>query len=297
MRHAYHAVLHGVALTLLSACCSTLLTGSQPQLPADAPGWMPGAAPRWIGPEDSPKAALLVHGFLGCGENFGELPGALAEDGWRVRLMLLPGHGTRPRDILGVTAEQWAAAVAEEYEALRKEHGTVLLVGHSLGGALATLTAARAEQAPDGLVLAAPYFGVAHRWWYGLRPETWLALAQPVLPWTYKGKLFMQVNRPEAKDVVQSYAWAPTAAMAEVMRVGQWVNEPNIRAGVACPVLWIHAPDDRAAAYEAAAAAVDAMTGTVRRLRLERSNHLIFHDYERDDVVEANRDFAHRATP
>lgn len=291
MKHSMHAVSHAMTLAILSACCSTVLPGSQAQ-PGLQPGYMPGAAPQWLGPAGSRRAALLVHGFLGCGENLGSLPQALADAGWRVRVMLLPGHGTRSRDIMGVSAEEWRLAVEREYAALCERHGEVLVVGHSLGGALAALAAAKAERPPCGLVLCAPYFGVAHRWWYGLRPETWLAIARPVIPWTYKGKLFMQVNRPEAKDVVQSYPWAPTSAMGEVMRVGQWVNSDETLQGVTCPVLWIHAPGDRAAAYEAAEWATKRMSGEVEHLRLDRSNHLIFHDYEREAVVERIIEFS-----
>src|SRR5690606_21253255 len=62
-------------------------------------GIMLGAEPHDLGPEDATKAALFVHGIAGCGNNFREVPDRLAAEGWRVRVLLLPGHGTSPKDL------------------------------------------------------------------------------------------------------------------------------------------------------------------------------------------------------
>ena len=129
----------------------------------------PGARPRTLGPADAELAVLCVHGFVGGANNFGALPEALAAKGWRVHCMRLPGHGTRARDLKRVTADELRDAVEAETTRLLKQHENVVLAGHSMGGALSTLVAAGKSAA--GLVLAAPYFGVPHRWYYLMRPE------------------------------------------------------------------------------------------------------------------------------
>ncbi|HDP34785.1 MAG TPA: alpha/beta fold hydrolase [Candidatus Hydrogenedentes bacterium] len=105
-------------------------------------GIMEGAAPRTLGPENTDKAILFVHGFSGTPNNFHDLPDQVAEAGWRVRVMLLPGHGTSPREFEKTSAEQLRQGVADELAPLRERYKTVVLVGHSMGGALATLTTA-----------------------------------------------------------------------------------------------------------------------------------------------------------
>jgi carboxylesterase len=259
-------------------------------------GILRGAEELLLGPEESPKAALLVHGFLGGSSNFGELPSALAERGWRVHAMRLPGHGTSPRDFERAPVDTLITAVQKELAKLSQRHDTVLVVGHSMGGALSTL--AVAEHGADGLVLAAPYFGVTYHWYYGLKPETWSKVTQPFVRWVYKGDFFMQVNRKEAKSEIVSYTWTPTRALVTLRDIGHRAGDPGVIEAIACPVLHIHSSGDVAASYSAAANAVAGMTqARAETLTLKRSNHHVFWDYERDEVVTAILEFAETVSP
>lgn len=255
-----------------------------------ASGLLVGAAPQELGPEDAPCAALFIHGFVGCGQNFGDAPRLLAEQGWRVRVMLLPGHGTSPRDLEQVSADAFLDAVRVELAALRARYGTVVLAGHSMGGALAALAAS--ESHVDGLVLAAPYFGVTKRWYYVLPPETWLDISAPFIRWLYKGKLFLQVNRREAKNSIVSYVWVPTRAACVLTELGRRAGSRETLAKIDCPVLLLLAAGDAAASPEAARSAVDAMPSSHKECQVfSRSNHHLFFDYERDAVNQALLDF------
>ena len=82
-------------------------------------GILIGAEPRDLGPVDAPVAVLFVHGFVGAGNNFADLPDRVAAEGSRVRVMRLPGHGTSPHDLKRVTADELLMAVFGEIEALR----------------------------------------------------------------------------------------------------------------------------------------------------------------------------------
>jgi carboxylesterase len=258
-----------------------------------ATGIIVGAEPRDLGPADSTRAALLVHGYVGCGRDFGELPERLAAQGWRVRVMLLPGHGTRARELSKQTPDSQYMAVKEELIRLKAKHKTVVLVGFSMGGALSVLAAG--EEKPDALVLAAPYFGVTHHWYYGLHPETWAKLTCGPIRWVYKGKLFLQLNRRENADKVISYAVFPTHAAVMLAGIGERAKTPEALGAVKCPVLMLHSPHDKAASPKEAEKAFKRIGSTDKRLVwFERSNHHLFWDYDNEQVLSEITSFLSR---
>ncbi|GMV93496.1 MAG: carboxylesterase [Candidatus Hydrogenedentota bacterium] len=254
-------------------------------------GFMLGAEPRDLGPEDATKAALFVHGYAGCGNNFRDVPDRLAEEGWRVRVLLLPGHGTSPRDLEHISADTLIDTVVAEAETLREEHGKVILVGHSMGSALSTIAASQTKV--DGLVLGGAYFGVTHRWYYGLRPETWTVIGSRLVRWVYKGDLFLQVDDRSVKDDIICYTWLPTQSGVMLNDLGRRVRAPEVLNNVNCPVLMLHSHGDVAASPEAAERAFEGMAATDKELVwLPNSNHHIYWDYDRDQVEREIAKFA-----
>src|SRR5690606_22728116 len=103
---------------------------------------------------DPHRALLLIHGYNDSPASLDDIARALHAAGWTVRLPLLPGHGRSLEAWDAWTGEEAVAAVRAEYAALRATHGTVVVGGLSMGGALATWLAAEADV--DGLVLFAP---------------------------------------------------------------------------------------------------------------------------------------------
>jgi carboxylesterase len=266
---------------------SFLIDPADRRAPRDsATGVMLGAEERNLGPEDAPGAVLFVHGFAGAGNNFNELPERLAAKGWRVRVMRLPGHGTSPRDLENVTAGELLDAVLSETKALREKHAHVVLVGHSMGGALSTLTAAQIPV--DGIVLGGAYFGMTDRWYYGMKPERWTKVGSVISRWAYKGRLFTQVNRKEAKKQIVSYTWIPTKTGVMLIDLGRRANDIGTLSRVTCPVLMIHSHGDIAASPKAAEHAFKAMASDKKRLLwFDRSNHHIYWDYDAEAVAKA----------
>jgi len=249
-------------------------------------GILIGAEPRDLGPGDATAAVLLVHGILGGGSNFGELPDRLVEAGAHVRIMRLPGHGTTPTDLAKTSPDELFQAVLAEARALRARHEKVIVIGHSMGGTLSTLVAAAPDTNLDGLILAAPYFGVTHRWYYGLRPEQWTKLTSPVVRWTYKGKPFFGLNRREAIPDILSYRWTPAKGFLTMIELGERANETQTLDAVTCPVLMLHGQDDRAAALGEARRAFEAMASETKTFTtLENSDHHLFWDHDRERVI------------
>ena len=130
-------------------------------------------APDCTGPE---TGLLLIHGLADTPFVFRDLADALAERCVRVRTLLLPGHGTRPGDLVMAESEHWFAMARAQAERFAGEVDRLYVGGHSMGGAIATVLALEHE-AVRGLVAIAPSWELN-----GLRDYLWLAtLLEPFL--------------------------------------------------------------------------------------------------------------------
>ncbi|WP_409310081.1 alpha/beta fold hydrolase [Pectobacterium sp. B1J-3] len=114
--------------------------------------------PQEMRPTGSPtKGILLVHGLGDSPGSFSDIMPRLAAQGFLVRTVLLPGHGTRPADMLHITVDDWRSVVAEQSAILSKEVNDVYLGGFSTGGNLVLEYALRHPEI-KGLVLFSPAF-------------------------------------------------------------------------------------------------------------------------------------------
>lgn len=79
--------------------------------------------------------AIVVHGLAGWSRTWWRVASALAEQGWRVIGIDLPGHGESPAIAGTMTREEAAGDVAATVEALGATPAD-LVIGHSLGAAV-----------------------------------------------------------------------------------------------------------------------------------------------------------------
>src|SRR5207245_2421378 len=85
---------------------------------------------------------LLLHGLGGSGISMAPLVPALVPLAPRVVLLELPGHGRSPDPGNGpLSAREYGTVVIACAEEMQREHGKIVIVGNSLGGALALFTA------------------------------------------------------------------------------------------------------------------------------------------------------------
>ena len=126
----------------------------------------------------SDHGCLLIHGFTG---NPGEMRGLgeqLAGTGHTVLGLRLPGHGGIPEELAPIRWRDWLAAVEDGHSYLAARCAQISVVGFSLGGALATLLAARRPVAR--LALLATPMRLNGDWRLNL-----LALIRHTTPWFY----------------------------------------------------------------------------------------------------------------
>lgn len=104
------------------------------------------------------KGVLLVHGLGDSPWSFVDIGKNLADRGYLVRTVLLPGHGTKPEDMIGVDIADWRRVVKEQVGLLRSEVPDVYLGGFSTGANLVLEYALDNDQAISGLLLFSPAF-------------------------------------------------------------------------------------------------------------------------------------------
>ncbi|MFQ3567797.1 MAG: alpha/beta fold hydrolase [Aggregatilineales bacterium] len=152
---------------------STLNRVERPSFSAFFAG--PEHAPFRFEPDSAPVGtAVLVHGFPGTPAELRPLGEALRRQGWLAHGILLPGFGPEIDTLAARRCEDWIGAACAALAGAMTMGRPALIIGHSLGGALALRAAA--ELNPAGAILLAPFWRVNHVLW------TFLPILKYVFP-------------------------------------------------------------------------------------------------------------------
>lgn len=106
---------------------------------------------------DNKSCVLLIHGWSSTSYEMRHLSQKLNSEGFSVCAPLLPGHGTNPSDLEGVTWEDWYKFIEDEYLKLKKKYKKVYVGGCSLGGNLSILLAQKYECVSGLVLLGTPF--------------------------------------------------------------------------------------------------------------------------------------------
>jgi carboxylesterase len=205
---------------------------------------------------------LCLHGLGGTGATMWPIVAACIDKGFTTLAPTLPGHGTDPADLVGVTWTDWLAA-AREWEA-------DVVIGQSMGACLALQLAA--EQRCDAVVCINPVAadpdaveGLAWRknhghLWVDVAPSTVEEIAYERLP------------------IDSLIAMAEGVATIDLTKVDQ-------------PVLLITSDGDDVVDPASSDVIAAALSRDVRRLHLRRSGHVATLDKERHLVQQAVVEF------
>ena len=104
---------------------------------------MKGASPFYY--KRGRKSVLLLHGFSSTPQELKELGKYLANEGITVYAPLLPGHGTKPEDMLTVSWQDWINCAEEGIKKLEKSSDEIYLIGSSIGANIAFIISQKSK--------------------------------------------------------------------------------------------------------------------------------------------------------
>lgn len=178
------------------------------------------------------RGVLLIHGLTDSPYFMRPLATFFQQRGFRVMAVLLPGHGTRPGDLLDVRWQEWARAVAWGVEQLAGEADEIFLGGYSAGAALA-VRQSLLDGRVRGLFLFSPALQVSRRAaWANLHKiYSWLA---PAAKWV--------AIKPDAD--IYKYESFPKNAAAQMYALTRNLRRHLYAREVNIPVFTAASADD-----------------------------------------------------
>lgn len=177
--------------------------------------------------------ALLIHGLFDCPFSFRDIGQHLQTQGILSRAILLPGHGTKPSDLLHVTYHDWIQAVRYGIETLKRDVDQIYLIGYSTGAALSVYHALQDTQIA-GVVLLAPAIRIK-------------SPVDTIFSWRYLVKWLSQnrqwIYREEEIDYAKylSIAFNP---VTQVNNLTEVIDELHHHRPLYCPVLMVMSRED-----------------------------------------------------
>ncbi len=222
-----------------------------------------------------PIGVLLLHGFTATTVEVRPLAQHLHEQGFSVFCPLLPGHGTRPEDMIPVKWQDWYETARKGLEKLN--HITNLFVaGESMGGLLSLLLAA---QHPDikGVILYAPAIKINGIW-----RAKWLAPFIKIMPKNY----LPEEDETEQQDETLPWQGYNVVALAAVAQLEQLQKEVLRQIHhVHQPVLIFQGKKDRTINPNGSQLLYEKLPSSNKSLIwLEKSGHCLVLDRELDLV-------------
>lgn len=230
---------------------------------------------------------LLLHGFLGSPADFGDLPRRLQAKGLTVRVLRLPGHATGPGVLDEVTPQEYAEAVQAARDELAATNARVSIVGFSFGGALALREAS--DHAPWRLVLVNPWMG--RTWtpsWSPVSTDALMDLAAKVTRRIIRPAGMTRCNDPAGLATIRAYSTVRTQASATARDIARSAAGAKVARS---PTLLLSSTDDHTVQRDPDAAWAAGIEGPVERRVFERSDHVLFHDYDREAAMDAVVEF------
>ncbi|MFT5658921.1 MAG: esterase/lipase [Gammaproteobacteria bacterium] len=174
---------------------------------------------------------LLFHGLSDSTYVWTDFAQALATRGFDVRSLLLPGHGSHPREMLDISYTEWLVAARKHYALWNTDATPFYVGGFSLGGVIATILALEQPDSIDGLFLISPAY---HSKLNSLLRWSWLYAWYK--PWMFGGLIL--------EDNPVKYNSIPINSGTQYYRATQYLKRKWDNKKLAMPVLMVATIDD-----------------------------------------------------
>jgi len=189
---------------------------------------------------------LLIHGLNDSPYVWADLGQTLADMGFDVRALLLPGHGTTPKAMLDVDYRDWLAVTRQHIELWQRDTKRVTgnsteqdatqgdsplyLGGFSLGGVIATIMALENESI-EGLLLVSPA-------WHSKLNHLlrWSGLYQRFNPWVFGGMII--------EDNPAKYNSIPINSATQYYKTSRYLKRRWRNRRLAIPAVVVATADD-----------------------------------------------------
>jgi len=229
---------------------------------------------------------LVLHGFTGSPVSVRPLAELLSKRGFAIEMPRLPGHGTRPKDLLPTRYADWRAEALAGLNRLRARTQHVFAVGLSMGGTLALDLAS--SEALNGV--ATINAQILDRGGVIVKLGPLIEKILPIAPSSAAGLTKNDIKKGGDED---AYEWVASAAGNSLVRALPQVRGQLKR--LTCPLLVIYSRDDHSvppANSKALPGLVGSAPETVSVLELEDSYHVATLDNDLPLIDERVASFA-----
>ena len=246
--------------------------------------------------EKSKKAVLLIHGFTGYP---GELvrPGEdLYEAGFDVFVPRLPGHGTTGKDFMKSKKEDWIGLMENALKDIEKEYDEVSVVGHSMGGAIASILLSRHSEIKRG-VLCCPGIELSSINDKLIKTISFLSkfVKRMKQKWQSDNRYHMHYEDAPADDAYLGSEYWSYAYPKQIISLTEIAKEAKAGLGkIKSPVLIIGAEKDVLTNPDSVFTIAKAIGGKAEALMVKDATHYIYYDISKeaeDKAVEATVSF------
>lgn len=224
---------------------------------------------------------LLIHGFTAAPQEIMQLGAYLDAGGYATLGVRLFAHASKHEDILRARFQDWIASVEDGYHLLSDRCSSIIIMGLSLGGALALHAASRlpcsaviAMSTPNRMPPNPMYFRLRPI----LRPLSALIRFRPkkITPWVDM----------QARNARVQYDHYPLRSLLELEAMLNAMRNrlPHIQV----PTLLIHSKTDGAVPVDHMEANFS-LIGSKHKQKvwIEESDHIITADHARQEVFDA----------
>jgi carboxylesterase len=234
---------------------------------------------------------LLIHGFTGSAAEMRPMGEYLARQGYTVAGPLLPGHGATWQDMARCRWQDWANAVEQTYQNLKRRCNKVFVCGGSMGGLLTFYLAERHAAKADiaGIIPMAP----------ALFTTDWRASLSGLIKHFIQFKPYDPVRDgddltdPQARErFIWSYSGTPVAAAEQLVYL-QRAARRDLRK-ITVPALIFMGTRDASVKLKSAVYALEhigAKDKDKELIWLTHSGHCLWIDSERERVWQKSHEF------
>jgi carboxylesterase len=156
------------------------------------------------------KTVLLIHGFTACPFEMRELGELLYRQGYNVFGVRLAGHGVSGDDFAKTTGADWFDSARHGLAIAALLGRETVVIGESMGGALAVLLAQQYPAAVSQLILCAPCFQI----------KDWRA---ELITWSLLRKLIPRQDMGIPPEGLEAYwyRFIPTSAVVQLVKLAR----------------------------------------------------------------------------